>query len=492
MKINPKINKILKSNGKLLIINTLLVAFLMGCHNNLLDTAPITSISTEAAYSTPAKILAQVNGLYGQFSSQSLYGGRHIVFNEQRGDEFSQNDGNNSTGANVWNQSITASGDFVNSVWSAAYTTINAANILIYKLSTSKVVAEDLRKNYVAEAKFLRAFSYFSLVQTYAKPFAQNSAAPALPLRLKAETSGGNNDFAFSTVAEVYAQIIKDLSEAETDLPVNYTTAVLTASRAHKATAIALKTRVYLAKADYANVIVEAAKLVPATAPYQYISGTLTHRLEANIATVFGGSYIGNEALFTIPFLNAAEAPGLQSALAANYLTPVIYLNPSAIVSDPVFASTTSSDARKGLITTNTAGQKLLKKFAKNAAPFSDYVPLIRYAEVLLNYAEAAAQNNDLTTATALLKAVRNRSDASYTFTKGIGTKEELVNTILNERRIELLGEGFRTPDLLRRVQALPSKIGNAGTAPEVLPTAGNYVWNVPSSEVAYNKLAPK
>jgi len=110
----------------------------------------------------------------------------------------------------------------------------------------------------------------------------------------------------------------------------------------------------------------------------------------------------------------------------------------------------------------------------------------------LLNYAEAAAQTGDLTKATALLKVIRNRSDATYTFTTGIGTKDDLVNTVLNERRIELVGEGFRTPDLLRRVQPLPPKSGTAGTAPEVLPTAGNYVWAVPSNELAYNTLAPR
>ncbi len=116
--------------------------------------------------------------MYAQFSSQSFYGGRFIVFNEQRGNEFSQNDGNNSTGANVWNQSITASGDFVNAVWSAAYTTINSSNLLIENLTNSTVVGDSLRKNYIAEAKFLRAFSYLSLVQTYAKPFAQSSSSP--------------------------------------------------------------------------------------------------------------------------------------------------------------------------------------------------------------------------------------------------------------------------------------------------------------------------
>jgi hypothetical protein len=475
-----------------LLVSVSLLGLLSSCRDNILDTVPITSISTEAAYSTPAKILAQVNGLYSQFGSQAYFGGRHIIFNEQRGDEFSQNDGNNSTGANVWNQSITSSGDFVNAVWGAAYTTINSANILIDNLSTSTVLSDELRKNYIAEAKFLRAFAYFSLVQTYAKPYQQNSAAPALPLRLKPETSGGNNDFAFSTVAEVYTQILKDLNEAEVDLPVTYASSLLVASRAHKATAIALKTRVNLVKGDYAAVVTEAKKIVSDTAPFQYVSGTLTHKLEANIATVFGGSYVGNELLLTIPYINATEAPGLQSALAANYLTPVVYLNPSGIVADPALDAATSNDARKGLITTNTTGQKLLRKFPKNSAPFSDYVPIIRYAEVLLNYAEAAAQNNDLTTATALLKAVRNRSDANYVFSQGLASKAELVETILNERRIELLGEGLRTPDLLRRVQKLPSKIGNAGVAPEVLPTAANYVWAIPSNELAYNKLAPK
>jgi len=480
-----------KSVQKAFIITPFLALLLAGCSDNALDTVPETSISTETAFSTPAKILGQVNGLYGQFSNPSFYGGRFIIFNEQRGNEFSQNDGNNSTGANVWNQTITSSGDFVNSVWSVAYTTINFSNILIDNLATSTVVTEDLRKNYIAEAKFVRAISYLSLVQTYAKPYAQNSAALALPLRLKGNKSGGLNDFAFSSVADVYTQILKDLDEAEADLPESYATGILTASRAHKATAIALKTRVYLSKGDYAKVISEASKLVPATAPFQYVSGSLTHRLEPNVATVFGGSYVGNEAIFSIPFTTAAEAPGLQSALGGNYLTPVIYFNTAGIIADNVF-SATSTDARKGLVITNATGQKLLNKFKKNGAPFTDYVPVIRYAEILLNYAEAAAQSDNLPLARTLLAAVRNRSDAAYVFTTGVTTKDELINTILNERRIELVGEGFRTPDLLRRVQALPAKTGNAGAAPEVLPTAANYVWAIPSNELAYNKLSPR
>ena len=474
-----------------MLVWTALLFSAASCHNNILDLTPKNSISEETAFGTPAKILAQVNGLYGLLSAESFYGGRYLIFNEQRGNEFSQNDGNNSTGANVWNQSISGSGDFVNAVWSAAYRTINSSNTLIDKLGTSTVIDEATKKSYIAEAKFVRALSYFSLVQTYAKPFTQNSAAPGLPLRLKGETTGGSNDLAFSSVADVYVQILKDLDEAEADLPAAYTTAILNSSRAHKASAIALKTRVNLVKADYAKVVTEADKLVSATAPFQYVSGTLTHKLEADITSVFGGSYIGSESIFTIPFLLPAEAPALQSALASNYLTPVIYLNTAGIVSDAVFGAE-SKDARKSLITANATNQRLLRKFSKNSAPFTSYIPVIRYAEILLNYAEAAAQNNDLAKAVALLQAVRNRSDATYTFTTGISTKAELVATIQKERRIELLGEGFRLHDLFRTGQALPAKVGNAGTAPEIAATAANYVWPIPSNELAYNKLSPK
>ncbi len=199
------------------LVWTALTVGVMSCHDNVLDLTPKNSISQETAFATPEKIKAQVNGLYGLLSADSFYGGRYLIFNEQRGNEFSQNDGNNSTGANVWNQSITGSGDFVNAVWSAAYRTINSANILIDNLQTSTIVDDVTKKQYISEAKFVRALSYFSLVQTYAKPFAQSSTAPGLPLRLKGEIAGGNNDLAFSSVAEVYDQILKDLDEAETD-----------------------------------------------------------------------------------------------------------------------------------------------------------------------------------------------------------------------------------------------------------------------------------
>ncbi len=114
----------------------------------------------------------------------------------------------------------------------------------------------------------------------------------------------------------------------------------------------------------------------------------------------------------------------------------------------------------------------------------------MRYAEVLLSYAEAAAETNDLIKATELLYAVRQRSDPSYVFAaEEIGSKTALINTILTERRIELLGEGLRPVDIQRRVQAFPAKAGAIGTAPRVEPAASNYIWPISGDELSTKKL---
>ncbi len=475
---------------KKISISILALTTLFACESDFLNTVPKTNIAENEAFNTPGKMLAQVNNLYGQVQNASFYGGRFIVFNEQRADEFGQNDGNAATGSAVWQQSVASTNDFVNNVWSAGYTAINASNILISKLQGTTVVSDSIAKLYTAEAKFIRALSYLSLVQTYAKPYALNPKGLGLPLRLTPVTSSGSNDLARSTVVDVYEQILKDLNDAETGLPVAYSTPLLNTSRAKKSTAIALKSRVYLIQGDYENVVKEAKKLVSSSAPFQYSAGSLTNRLESNFATIFGGSYTGTEAIFSIPFANSTtETPPSQSALAFNYVSqPIIFLTTAGISSNP--ALNTTSDARAGLISTNAAKQKLLRKFNITTAPFRDYVPVIRYAEVLLNYAEAAANMNDLTTATALLKAVRNRSNPSFAFPEAdINSKEALTGTILTERRIELLGEGFRLFDLQRKLQTLPAKTGSIGTAPLVLVTSSNYIWPIPSGEISANKL---
>ena len=463
----------------------------VSCDKDILETVPTTSISSSNAFDTPERIVSQVNALYLSVKNAQFYGGRYIIYQELRGDEFILNKPNVQTGQLTWSHTVNSSTSEVQNLWSNAYASINLIHIFMEGLEKNKSKVSDvLYANYMAEGKFLRALSYFALVQQYARPFVEDQgASKGLPLRLVAEQSVQNNAKARATVAEIYSQIIKDLDEAETGLPLTYPTSVTNTTRAHRNSAIALKTRVYLTKGEYAKVISEASKIVPAVSPFQASTG-VGNRLETNVVTVFGGSYTGNEAIFSLP-MSALNAPGGQNALAYYFtFTPgnaEYFLNTSGTISDPVFSST-SSDARKNLIATQQ-GLVWLYKF-KVASTYSDYIPALRYAETLLNYAEAAARSGNLALATSLLSAVRKRSDAAYNFAaEKTGTQDALVRTILNERKIELLGEGFRVPDLQRTLQPLPAKAGPAASAPAVLPSETKYIWPISAAELSTNEL---
>lgn len=485
--------KISITDSRLLInscVTFVLFVLLNGCKKDLLDTVNPVSIPYESAFDTPDRILAQVNRLYAQAKSPFFIGGRAVVFEEIRSAEFIVNQPNPITGLEIWTQAANSSTSHLNNIWSAAYTAINSCNLFIQGLGENQnKISPALFTQYTAEAKFVRALCYNYLIQLYAVPFtADKGASKGIPLRLKGETTGTNTNLAQSTVAEVYNQIIADLNDAEAGLPLSYANASLNVTRAHKNTAIALKTRVYLNKGDNNKVVTEAAKIVSSAAPFQAATG-VNNKLEASIATVFGGTYTGLEALLFLPF-TSADGLGIQASLSY-YFSPApgngeYYLNPAGILANPALSA--ASDARSLLLVTS-AGKKWLHKF-RSPSPYAEYVPVMRYAEVLLNYAEASARTGNLSLATSLLQAVRRRSDAGYVFAAAdISTQAPLINTILTERRIELLGEGFSAFDLMRTLQTMPGKTGPQGVAPSVAPSAPNYVWPIPGDELSTNKL---
>lgn len=457
--------------------------------DELLNPIPETSISDKNAFDTPERIQGQVNGLYDAVKSGQFYGGRLVVYNEIRGEEYINRLTNGVTGLQTWQQNVQSGTNEVQNLWGAAYAAINRINVFLQGLEDNKAKVDPaLYAQYQAEAKFLRALSYHSLVTLYAKPFnADNGNSPGLPLRLQAETSTANNDLARSSVAQVYTQILKDLNEAEASLPATYATPALNTTRAHKNTAIALKTRVYLHMGNYGKVIEEAQKIVSDAAPFTATTG-VAHALQADVAVPFT-NYTTTESVFSMP-MSDLDAPGTQNQLGYYFnAAPVgngeYYLNSSGIVGDAAWPAT---DVRKMKFVVTAGGNAYLAKFVK-PAPFSDYVPVIRYSEVLLNYAEAAARTNDLVKAIALVSAVRHRSDATYIFpVEGLLTQDALINTILKERRIELLGEGFRAMDITRTLQAFPEKTGSGISAPAVAATSTDYVWPMPNSELATNK----
>lgn len=473
-------------------ISVLCLLFLPSCkkEKDLLNPIPQTSILDANAFDTPARVLGLVNGIYAGVKDAQFYGGRYVMYGDFRGEEFINRTSNIFTGYASWSFTLNSSSNEVQNLWAAAYTAINLANVFMQGLSDhSTKVTPQLFTQYTAEAKFVRALSYFSLVTLYANPYLKdNGASKGLPLRLKAETTTTGNDLARSPVADVYTQIIKDLDSAEAGLPAGYATDLLNTTRAHKNSAIALKTRVYLNMGNYAKAIEEAKKIVPDAPPYKAPAG-VPNQLQNDITVVFNTNYTTTESIFSMPMTTLNSSTG-QSALgyifnAAPIGNSEYSLNPSGIIGN---AGWTTTDSRRSFLATS-GGAVFLKKY-NQPSPYTDYVPVIRYAEVLLNYAEAAARTNDLSKALDLLNAVRRRSDPSYSFpASATATKDSLVSTILTERRIEFLGEGFRSNDLLRNLLTIPAKGSSSLTAPAVPSTDPAYIFPLPNSEIVTNKL---
>lgn len=186
--------------------------------------------------------------------------------------------------------------------------------------------------------------------------------------------------------------------------------------------------------------------------------------------------------------MTAANPPSGTALANIYYTAPDFVLNSDTkgIIADTEWKST---DARRSFVTYNgTLGLYLLSKYAKTN-PAIDYIPVIRYAEVLLNYAEAEARAGSLSKATALLETVRKRSDPSYTFPPSSLAQGEILNTIRIERRIELLGEGFRATDILRDLLTFPTKPSLSSLTPrEVKPTDDGYIFPIPNTEILTNK----
>jgi len=142
------------------------------------------------------------------------------------------------------------------------------------------------------------------------------------------------------------------------------------------------------------------------------------------------------------------------------------------------------TDARRGFNAIVSAKPYLNLKY-NGGTPFTDYAPVMRYAEVMLNLAEALARTNAGVNAKALalLNAVRQRSDALTTLAPA--TQTDLINAILLERRIEFLGEGMRNFDLMRLLQTIPAK----GTAPAKGSADAGYIWPISADEMSLNPL---
>ncbi|MHC8948517.1 RagB/SusD family nutrient uptake outer membrane protein [Sphingobacterium hungaricum] len=487
---------------------------------------PLASLSENTAFSSKQNIELAINGVYWQAAVGRYdpgtglttgrgypFGGASIEQGEMRGEDM--------VNLQTFYQ-ITYEGTYTpltaNNInhWEQLYALINQANVFIKGIQgaiTSGVVTDEEGKALEGEAIFLRALAHHELLLHFCRPYADsNGNNPGVPYRTAAITGAAEVEGGLSqtrgTVTEAYAKVLDDLNTAETYLPATRSTRSYTISRATKAAAIALKTRVYLHMANYDSVITEGEKLGTSATSGDFTSAIGGYKIEADPETPFTSQSNNLESIFSIA-QSAAQNGGVNGAITSMFGPASLNARDLVATSPNLYnaAFWVEGDLRKTKLQyrQSTGTYKLAFNYKyRNYGINDNWNPIIRYSEVLLNVAEAYAFKNNNSQSLLLLNAVRNRSvPVANRFSTA---PADLKLAVYQERRVEFAGEGKRWGDIHRLALSsygtggIPAKVlstqlttdGLANYAPGVVITPSfpaipyankSFIWPLPNSE---------
>jgi starch-binding outer membrane protein, SusD/RagB family len=446
--------------AKHILFFPVLLGVLTGCQPDL-DLAPLDQVTTSTFYRTEADARSALNAAYSPL--QTMYGHEYTAETILTPTTVAADDGipflqGNADRVALWNYRFVPVNSWTSGIWSVSYQAIQRANVVIERVPGIQM-DEALRNRFVAEAKFLRAFHYFNLVRFYGGvPLVTNETNSLLGLQAPR-----------ALVNQVYELIVNDLKEAEGILPLSYPAAET--GRATRGAAKGLLAKVYLTQAGNTpgspNWALAAAKAkeVMDLGVYDLIEdyarvfevtsrGGKENVFEITFALdVFGQShatYWAPRGAPIVPWngfgtirvsksLWDAFQPG-DKRREASFLTS--YTNPSngsvvqLSIDNPDFARAVSFWKLADLSST---------VFSGGAKSF----PYMRFAEVLLIYAEALNEAGG-PNAEAYNALNRVRARAGLTQPLAGLSQGAFRDAVLKERRVELNFEGHRWFDLAR------------------------------------------
>ncbi|GAA3579127.1 RagB/SusD family nutrient uptake outer membrane protein [Snuella lapsa] len=448
-----------------IILAILFFGFANSCSDNFIDVENKEVLTEESFWQTEDHALQALTAAYA--AMQGADGSKWTFFEEMytsmayRGDDVTNNT------AETYGRSLASfsntteeSGPF--NIWKACYAGIGRANQILQKVPEMEALSEATKKGLVAEAKFLRAYYYFWLVTGFEN----------VPL---VTTFSGELDNLFpqqAAASAVWGQIETDLSESETDLPMEY--ASEWKGRATKGAAKALLGKVYLfqekwgpAETKLAEVTGMGYELLPNYA--DNFNGNAENGLESIFEIQFSGDRSnGNDERQVFNFQVSPYAfGGWELFYPSQWLVDEMKTDvdasgdPSERVYESIFFDDPNSemynmDAGENQSYSDVADAlnhpKYFKKYSWNADENfynGTNISVIRYADVLLMYAEALNENDKTMLAIDQVNLVRARGGA---VPLGSMTKEALRTQIRHhERPVELAMEfGIRWFDLYR------------------------------------------
>ncbi|SEW45377.1 RagB/SusD family nutrient uptake outer membrane protein [Chitinophaga arvensicola] len=457
-----------------LLLLACLITFSCSCKKLIEINPPTKTINTEKVFESPEMVDAALAGLYSQLitgiGSMTFSNGGFTIYSGMSSDELVNK--NSTIDAEDYqflsNKININNGVPGNGIWVPAYQIIYKANAIIEGINNSRSpnVTDSTRAQGIGEAKFVRAFCYFYLVNSFGD----------VPLVL-------TTDYTKTVLMErtpadgVYTQMISDLEDAKSKLGSDYAITNGERIRPNKWAATALLARVHLYVKHWeeaeknATAVINAGQFTLLAEPEKVFlknSREAIWQLMLNAINIQPGN-VTWEGKNMVPLTRyTALDPSTQLLYQDPDFFPLLvpYLVPAYYLSDQQASAFEGGDKRKekwtdslptpAIAPYNSMTYYFAFKYTEQESqvngPMPQYYMVLRLAEQYLIRAEARAQLNNNAGAADDINIIRGRAGLANTTA---GTREALLDAVAQERRVELFAEwGHRWLDLKRTQKA--------------------------------------
>jgi starch-binding outer membrane protein, SusD/RagB family len=446
IKINMK-----KIFGIIIIISIMLSS----CSDDFIDLVPISDVTVDYMYKTDKDFEDAVNAFYTTL--QSLYN-QWWQFGDIPGEDNTIQVIKDTSWDAIDGFYINSSYGLLNTAWGNRYQVIHRINTMLQMIETKSLVEVPNKERYIAEAKFHRAFNYFDLVRIFGD-------VPKVTKTLSIEEAYNTPR---APVKEIYEEIIiPDLIAAANGLPPTWSGKDI--GRVTRGAAKSILGRVYLTRNDFINA--EATLQEVTTMGYALLpdyNDLWNYSIEHHSEYIFDAEYEtglgGRGSVFTHYFMPNSHPMFVHYGVVPGGTNELNSPTPELIgLFEPQDSRLRFTWGPRGgfwnhdsvfIAVPPATQQDYTLKYMTSVADVHDSRAnwkIIRYADVLLMYAEALNENNKTELALNYLNQIRSRAGVdSYA---GL-TKDQTRERIWIERRMELAFEGHRWFDLVRTGQA--------------------------------------
>jgi hypothetical protein len=456
---------------KLHILLFISIAFLLSNCEDFLDQRPEGTIPTTGIdYTKSENIFMPVSAAYAQLRNYRAHVFPYIGAFEIASDNADKGSTpeDNPPMKEIDDLKYQSNNGLINDLWAGYFDIVSSANYAIHQMPRFEAAllnADD--KAYAmqsqGEAKFIRAYAYFNLTRLFGK-------VPIIDTTLTAQQLASESQ---ATTVQLYEFIEKDLSEAIAVLPESYTREW--AGRITRFSAHALKAKVHLYQSEWDSVAANADKVISSgrfelLADFRQvfsIEGENSKESLFEIQSSTLGKTAGEQTFLEYAFVQGPRGNFPSNLQGWGFKTPsqnlIDFFNARGEVIRPATTllyrgtKTPEGDSIKTISANPVYNGKVYTPSVYNRWNFNGYgfdhnVRILRYADVLLMYAEARARGAAVTTSTALtadeaLNIIRRR--AGLPDVAGASLQQ-----IWDERRAELAMEEDRFFDLIRTGQA--------------------------------------